>query len=277
MAYEIRLEVFEGPLDLLLHLIHKNEVSITDIPIALITRQYLDTIEMMKSLNLDVAGEYLVMAAYLTHVKSRMLLPVDEDPETEDNGEDPRDELVAHLLEYKRYKEVASGLAEVPTLDNEIFTRESPDDADMIPKRIQPLNTGLPELISAFKTLLEKTGRSDLLELEPDRLSIRDKIRDLLEIMKHREWITFGSLFPEDASRMNLVTTFLALLEIVKIQLVRVYQDTSFGTILITRRVSPEDSPETVSIDPYYDRPASFSETAEVAEKTEPKADDKQR
>jgi segregation and condensation protein A len=116
MSYEIKLEVFEGPLDLLLHLIHRNEVSITDIPIALITRQYLETIELMKSLNLDVAGEYLVMAAYLTHIKSRLLLPVEDEDENQEAAEDPRDELVAHLLEYKRYKEAAEGLSEATTV-----------------------------------------------------------------------------------------------------------------------------------------------------------------
>ena len=102
MSLEVKLDVFEGPLDLLLHLIHRNEVSITDIPIAPITEQYLETIELMKSLNLDVAGEYLVMAAWLTHIKSQMLLPTNENGEAEQLEEDPRDELVAHLLEYKR-------------------------------------------------------------------------------------------------------------------------------------------------------------------------------
>jgi len=239
MNYEIKLDVFEGPLDLLLHLIHRNEVSITDIPIALITKQYLDTIELMKSLNLDVAGEYLVMAAFLTHIKSQMLLPSSQDDEEGEQGEDPREELVAHLLEYKRYKDAALNLASVDTLENAVFIREHSEEFSETPRSQQPLEVGLKELLEAFKSLLEKTGRRDLIEVEPDRLLVKDKINELLDRLKHREWLTFGSLFEDDCSRLNVVTTFLALLEIVKLQLVRVYQDIPFGTLLISRRSSP--------------------------------------
>ena len=241
MSYEIKLEVFEGPLDLLLHLIHRNEVSITDIPIALITQQYLETIELMKSLNLDVAGEYLVMAAYLTHIKSRMLLPVDEDEDGEDGGEDPRDDLVAHLLEYKRYKDAAEGLSHAPVLDRDVFARECAEEEADVPRAHQPLSVGLPELLAAFRDILERTSRRDLIELEPDRLLVKDKIREILERVKTQQWITFGSLFEEDVSRVNVLTTFLALLETVKLQLVRVYQDQPFGTLLISRRASLDD------------------------------------
>lgn len=238
MSYEIKLEVFEGPLDLLLHLIHRNEVNITDIPIALITQQYLETIELMKSLNLDVAGEYLVMAAYLTHIKSQMLLPANEEEQAGESGLDPRDELVAHLLEYKRYKEAAENLASMPMLDREVFVREgSEEDAD-IPKRSQPLDVGIVDLLQALKGVLEKTPRRDLIELEPERLLVKDKIQQILERLKTQQWVTFGSLFEEDFSRLNILTTFLALLELVKLQLVRAYQDVPFGTILISRRVA---------------------------------------
>ncbi len=237
MSYEIKLEVFEGPLDLLLHLIHRNEVSITDIPIALITQQYLETIELMKSLNLDVAGEYLVMAAYLTHIKSQMLLPADEEEQTGESGLDPRDELIAHLLEYKRYKEAAENLASLPMLDREVFVREASDEDVDTPKRSQPLDVGIVDLLQALKVVLEKTSRRDLIELEPERLLVKDKIQQILERLKTQQWVTFGSLFEEDFSRLNILTTFLALLELVKLQLVRAYQDVPFGTILISRRV----------------------------------------
>jgi segregation and condensation protein A len=243
MPYEIKLEIFEGPLDLLLHLIHRNEVSITDIPVALITSQYLETIEWMKSLNLDVAGEYLVMAAYLTHIKSQMLLPSGEETETDERREDPRDELVAHLLEYKRYKEAAQDLASSPVLDFDIFTREDVDSQGDVPKSGQPLDVSLADLLSAFRELVERTARRDLLEIEPDRLSVKDKIHEIMQRLKERQWITFGSLFDEDTSRLNLVTTFLALLEIVKLQLVRIYQDKPFGTVLISLRITSEDPP----------------------------------
>lgn len=244
MSYEIKLEVFEGPLDLLLHLIHRNEVSITDIPIALITQQYLETIELMKSLNLDVAGEYLVMAAYLTHIKSRMLLPVDDEEDSQEKGEDPRDELVAHLLEYKRYKEAAENFSELRMLNRDVFAREAQEDPIEPPKSQQPLSVGLHELLAAFKDILERTSRRDLIEVEPERLLVKDKIREILDRLQAHQWITFGSLFETDISRVNVLTTFLALLETVKLQLVRVYQDQPFGTILISRRSSVEDGQE---------------------------------
>lgn len=240
MAYEVKLEVFEGPLDLLLHLIHRNEVSITDIPIALITAQYLETIELMKSLNLDVAGEYLVMAAYLTHIKSQLLLPVEESDEAGEQGEDPRDELVAHLLEYKRYKEAGEKLGSSLILDRNVFVREFYEEAPNIPMGDRPLQVDLKELLSALRDVLARTTRSDLIEVEPDRLLVKDKIREILDRIKDLPWITFASLFEQDRSRLNVLTTFLALLETVKLQLVSVYQDEPFGTILISRRVPPE-------------------------------------
>lgn len=241
MPYEIKLEIFEGPLDLLLHLIHRSEVSITDIPIALITQQYLETVELMKSLNLDVAGEYLVMAAYLTHIKSQMLLPVDESKESEaDQTADPRDELVAHLLEYKRYKEAAENLSSIPQLDNEVFARQASDDVLDLPRSQQPIEVHLADLLGALRELLERTPRRDLIELEPERLLVKDKIIQIMERLEAREWITFGSLFDEDDSRLNILTTFLALLEVVKLQLVRLYQERPFGTILISKRVIQE-------------------------------------
>ena len=168
MSYEVKLEVFEGPLDLLLHLIHRNEVSITDIPIALIAAQYLEAVELMKSLNLDVAGDYLVMASYLTHIKSIMLLPSGTDVETEPDGHDPREELVAHLLEYKRYKEAAEELSVAPMLDRDVFLREATEDVPELPRSHQPLKVTLKDLLDAFRTVLERTPRRDLIEVEPD-------------------------------------------------------------------------------------------------------------
>jgi segregation and condensation protein A len=239
MTYEIKLEVFEGPLDLLLHLIYKNEVSITDIPIALITSQYLETIELMKSLNLDVAGEYLVMAAYLAHIKSQMLLPSDEETESGEPDRDPRDELIAHLLEYKRYKEAAEALGASALLERDVFAREPVEESVELCR--QPLNVGIADLFEAFKGLMARTSRRDLIELEPDRLLVKDKINEILSRLQGRDWLTFGALFEDDFSRLNVLTTFLALLEIVKLQLVRVYQDTPFGSILISRRVAVDD------------------------------------
>ncbi|MCA1960939.1 MAG: segregation/condensation protein A [Desulfomonile sp.] len=243
MQYEVKLDIFEGPLDLLLHLIHRNEVSITDIPIALITRQYLETIELMKSLNLDVAGEYLVMASYLTHIKSQMLLPVPEEEEGEKPGEDPRAELVAHLLEYQRYKEAAENLAARPVLDRDVFTRDDTESDIGASPDMRPLDVSLTDLLLAFRDVLARTSRRDLLEIEPDRLSIRDKIHEILSRLKDADCITFQSLFAEQADRHDLLVTFLALLEVVKLRLVRVHQDKPFGTILVSRRVPLETDP----------------------------------
>jgi segregation and condensation protein A len=244
MSYEIRLEVFEGPLDLLLHLIHRNEVSITDIPIALITAQYLETVELMKSLNLDIAGEYLVMAAYLTHVKSQMLLPPSEDPDEPGQSlQDPREELVAHLLEYKRYKEAAANLSSLALLDRDTFAREPAEEALDISKSAVPLNVGLNELMDALRDVLARTSRRDLMELEPERLLVKDRMRVILERLQHEPQLTFHSLFQEDVSRLSVLTTFLALLELVKLQLVAVYQDIPFGTILISGRTPSTEVP----------------------------------
>jgi len=244
MPYEIKLEVFEGPLDLLLFLIQKNEVSITDIPISLITSQYLETLELMKSLNLDVAGEYLVMAAYLTHIKSQMLLPVNEDENSPEAAEDPRDELVAHLLEYKRYKEAAMNLGATAMLDREVFLRDASEEVADLPRSQQPLSVGLHDLLEALKGILNRTSRRDLIEIQPDRLSVKDKMNEILENLKNRDWLTFGALFRDDVSRLNVITTLLALLELIKLQLVRAYQDAPFGTILISKRVTLEDVEE---------------------------------
>ncbi|MEW6352610.1 MAG: segregation/condensation protein A [Thermodesulfobacteriota bacterium] len=244
MSYEVKLEVFEGPLDLLLHLIHRNEVSITDIPIAMITGQYLDAVELMKSLNLDVAGEYLVMAAYLTHIKSLMLLPASDDPDIEPDGHDPRQDLVAHLLEYKRYKEAAQNLSAMPILERDVFLREPGEESPELPRSHQPLKVSLADLLAAFRGVLERTTRMDLLEVEPDRLLVKDKINELLGLLRENEWLTFDSLFQTDSTRLHVVTTFLALLELVKLQLVRAYQDSPYGTILIsgTAAISSEES-----------------------------------
>ena len=249
MSYEIRLEVFEGPLDLLLHLIHRNEVSITDIPIALITAQYLETIDLMKSLNLDIAGEYLVMAAYLTHIKSQMLLPPSEDPEEPgEPAQDPREELVAHLLEYKRYKEAAGNLSSLALLDRDTFVRDLQEDAQEIAKAAQPLRVGLSDLVDALQKVIARTTRRDLIELEPERLLVKDRMRVILDRLQQDQQITFDSLFQEDLSRLSVLTTFLALLELVKLQLVAVYQDIPFGSILISGRI-PSDEPQATEAD----------------------------
>jgi segregation and condensation protein A len=237
MTYEVKLDIFEGPLDLLLHLIEKNEVSIVDIPVAEITRQYLDTIETMRSLNLEVAGEYLLMASYLTHIKSQMLLPLPEIDKGDhlEEGEDPRAELVAHLLEYRRYKNVAMSLGVIPLLGRDVFNRESVDPA-LTSDRPVPLSIDAQELFNIMADIMRRKQPEMLLEIRNDPVSLRDKIQDILARLKNHRWLSFGSLFSDDFSRGNIVVTFLALLEVVKNGAARIYQETPFGSIVISRR-----------------------------------------
>jgi segregation and condensation protein A len=237
MAYEIKLEVFEGPLDLLLYLIEKNEVSITDIPLALVTAQYLETLDLMKSLNLEVAGDYLVMAAYLTQLKSKMLLPLDDsyDGNESESGKDPRDELVAHLLEYKRYKEASCELASLEILDKDVFVRCATEYDQILGSGLENVHASFADLIDAFRSLLERTNRPDLLILELDNLSVQEQMSKILSKLHSTGILTFMSMFDEEMTRGSVVAAFLAVLELVKLRLIQLYQDSPYGTILISR------------------------------------------
>jgi segregation and condensation protein A len=237
MNYEVKLDIFEGPLDLLLHLIEKNEVSIGDIPVAEITKQYLNAIETMKSLNLEVAGEYLLMASYLTHIKSQMLLPLPEKEKGDclEGGEDPRAELVAHLLEYRKYKAVASSLGVMPLLGRDVFNRESVDPVSNT-RRPSTLLLDAQELFKVMRDIIGRQQPEMLLEIKSEPVSLKDKIQDILVRLQKHPWLSFGSLFSDDFSRSNVVVTFLALLELVKSGAARIYQETPFGSIVISRR-----------------------------------------
>ena len=231
--YTVRLEMFEGPLDLLLHLIHKNEMDITNIPIALITEQYLEYLKLMKVLNLDIAGEYLLMASTLLHIKSKMLLPTSSEKE-EEEGEDPRAELVRRLLEYQRYKNGAAELERRPMLDRDVFVRSAlVDDVECKEERIE---VNLFELLDAFRQLLERAKAEAFHEVILDRVSVEEKVQEILSLLqRENRSIAFHFLFPEQASRRVIIVTFLAILELVKMKLVRIFQPAPFETI----RLSP--------------------------------------
>jgi segregation and condensation protein A len=235
MAHQFKLDVFEGPLDLLLHLIHKNEVSLTDIPVALITAQYLEAVEVMQSLNLDVAGEYLVMAAYLVHLKSQTILPQPEplEDDSETILEDPREELASHLLEYKRYKEAAYQLAGMPMLDRDCFVRGAADETQDHAAGSTPVELSIDDFRQALLGVIARTSRGDLLELEPERFLIREKMERILDSLEQKGQVTFGALIQDDSTRFNVLLTLLAVLELVKRRQAKVYQDGPFGTILI--------------------------------------------
>jgi len=244
LPYHVRLEKFEGPLDLLLHLIKKSEVNIYDIPIALITKQYLEYLSMMKSLNLTVAGEFLVMAATLVQIKSKLLLPVDEREEDEEDGPDPREELVRRLLEYRKYKEAASRFDGRERLWRTIFHREQPlapavrDDETLLE------DLTLFDLVDALQGILARRPDRHLLEITPENLTVKDRMNTILEALEGRESVPFVDLFEGCFQRMVVIVTFLALLELIRIRVVRVFQGETFGPILVTRTFLPVDPTE---------------------------------
>ncbi len=229
-AYEIKLDVFEGPLDLLLYLIRKNEVDIYDIPIALITRQYMEYIDAMKSLNLDLAGEYLVLAATLTHIKSRMLLPPSEEEEEEE--EDPRRELVRQLLEYEAFKEAALGLDRMKILGRDVFSRDHIfDDSGEEGETLREI--GIFELVEAFRRVTLGTDQHDIMEIDVEKISLSERINDIVDELEKRGELTFTDLLGETGSRKRLIYTFLAILELMKLRIIRAYQAVPYGVIRI--------------------------------------------
>lgn len=244
LPYQVRLEKFEGPLDLLLHLIRKNEVNIYDIPIALITQQYLDYLGMMKSLNLAVAGEFLVMAATLVQIKSKMLLPLDEREEDEEDGPDPREELVRRLLEYRTYKDAAGQFANRERLWREIYHRDLGEPSPVKSDETLLDEVTLFDLVDALQGVLARTPDRHLLEITPDHLTVKDRMNAILEALEGKEAIPFLDLFESASQRLVVIVTFLALLELIRISLVRVFQAETFGPILLTRAftlVNPDE------------------------------------
>jgi segregation and condensation protein A len=229
--YRVKLQnIFEGPMDLLVHLIKKAEVDIYDIPIALITAQYLEYLEWMKQMNVDFAGDFVLMASTLTHIKSRMLLPAQEG---DDEEEDPRLEITRPLLEYLRIKAAADQLAERNLLGETTFTRK-PDTGmleDLEDDRV--IRIGLFELIDAFQSILEKVTPGHRVDLSRERVSVRQRISQLTEILETRESMTFDELFADPPDRSEVIVTFLALLEMAKLGLVHIAQHVPSGVIRI--------------------------------------------
>lgn len=233
LDYTFRLEGFEGPLDLLLHLIQKNELDIFNIPIALITEQYLEYLQLMKVLNLDVAGEYLLMASTLLHIKSKMLLP--KSSEKEEEEEDPREELIRRLLEYQKYKQAGGELEKRPMLDRDVFIRLMPAEPEEVPEE-ERIEVNLLELLEAFRQVLERVKTETVHEVILEHLSVEDKIQEILTLLeRENRSLTFHRLFPEQASRRVVIITLLAILELVKMKRIRIFQLAPFETI----RVSP--------------------------------------
>lgn len=242
---QVQLEIFEGPLDLLLHLIKKNEVSITDIPIAAITEQYLATLELMQNLNLDVAGEFLVMAATLIHIKSRMLLPPGDDELDEDEGKDPRDELVHRLLEYQRFKDAAEQLEQRDILTRDVFVRSAPPTEEIEAPGFREIS--LFELLSALRRVLERLPKDSAHEVTLEKITMREKMTLLLDRLRTQGKVLFESLFNDVKTRMEVIVTFLAMLELVKVRAIRIFQEESTGPIMIEAAAGLDQVPEGVA------------------------------
>jgi segregation and condensation protein A len=248
VSTNVQLEIFEGPLDLLLHLIKKSEVSITDIPIAAITEQYLATLELMQTLNLDVAGEFLVMAATLIHIKSRMLLPAGEtESDDEDEGADPRDQLVRRLLEYQRFKEAAEQLEQREILTRDVFVRSAAPAEAPTPAGFREVS--VLELLSAIRRVIERLPKDDAHEVTLDKITVRQKMTFLLDTLSRHPQVMFEALFSDVKTRMEVVVTFLAMLELVKVRAIRIVQEELSGPILIEAAVGMEQAAESVILE----------------------------
>ena len=247
-AYPIRLQNFEGPLDLLLYLIRKNELNIYDIPIALVTEQYLQYIELMQELNLDIAGEFLVMAATLIHIKSRTLLPrPPTEAELAAEDEDPREALVRRLIEHQRFKAAAELLHERETVRSAQWTRSDASIADVAGEDVEPeLEVDLFTLLAAFRGVLDRAKQRPRVLLPPEQISIESRIDVLLTRLSETEACGFEDLFGDVSSRSDLIVTFLALLEMIRLKLVRIFQAGPFGEIRVYKRARPVDAPHPI-------------------------------
>jgi segregation and condensation protein A len=240
-APRITLPLFEGPLDLLLYLIKRDRIDIHDIQVAAITHQYMEYLELMQSLNLDVAGEFMVMAATLIHIKSKMLVPV-EPTEAEGDEEyvDPREELVQRLLEFQRYKEAAGILHQQAQIRAATWTRPDAvlprfDDAGE-----EMLEAGLYDLIAAFKELLDRRKALLAHEVEAEGPPVEERMEQLVAMIREGESLEFLELFASLGTKAEMIVTFLALLELIRLKRVRVYQRGMFGSIRVFRPIGPQ-------------------------------------
>ncbi|MDO9309508.1 MAG: segregation/condensation protein A [Deltaproteobacteria bacterium] len=244
--YSVHLDKFDGPMDLLLHLIKKNELDIYDISIAVITRQYLDYIKLMKELNLEVAGDFLVMAATLLHIKSRQLLPLDDQEEAEDEEADPRAELVRRLLEYQQYKEAGMVIGARALLGREVFARAVTEPFLLAAQNEEgPLEVSLFELVDAFRVLLIRIPAKSFHDVAPgDSLSIADCINEILSLLQEKDTVQFDDLVRDELTRERIIVTFLALLELCRLKLIRIFQGDRHGSIWFVPAVTQTLSEE---------------------------------
>ena len=248
MDYNVKLENFEGSLDLLLYLVRKNEIDIQHIPVITVTSQYMEYLELMKVLNLDIAGEFLVMAATLLYLKSRALLPACDDDEDSEEAISTLEDLKRQLLEYQQYKDAAHRLREQNILEKDVFTRAciiEPTDDDAPAFR----EASIFELLEALKKVIERTGaKADILSVTMEHLSVKDRINQILERLEGvKDGIEFEALFDNAPEKLEIITTFLAILELIKMQALKVYQNANFGKLFVYAVTDDEVSAEPTS------------------------------
>lgn len=234
--YKVKLEIFEGPLDLLLYLIKKEEIEIYDVSLERITRQYLDYIDTFKMLNIELASEFIVMAANLMYIKSRELLPKDvQPPDEEAEEDDPRWELIRQLVEYKKFKEAAGFLGFQEVKSDEFFAT-TPEMPDLEAPVMSLGQVGIFDLIRAFQRVLKRFEKADdFREIVNDRFTVADKIEELLNIVPVGGRVRFEELFTSASSRGEVIVTFLAMLELIKLNHLQVEQEQLLGEIVIVR------------------------------------------
>jgi segregation and condensation protein A len=266
MSYKIKLDIFEGPLDLLLYLIKKNDVDITDIPISEITEQYMQYIAMMKMLDLDIVGDFLVMAATLMHIKSKMLLPPDPDT-VEEQEEDPRDELARRLLEYKRFKEIAEELQSKEMFRKDLFARNIDEEAlNQLKSDSKEVyfEASLFDLITALSDALRKVPEEVIHEVMKEEFTVDQKIHDILHLLLDKSTVMLNELFSKARIKSEAIVIFLAVLELIRLKEIKVVQKRRFGDIEVLRNKenmvpdapieneseSPEESQEVSDVDP---------------------------
>ncbi len=241
-AYHVALPAFEGPLDLLLHLIQQHQLDIFDIPIAFVAQRYVEYIQLMQELNIDLASEYLVMAATLTHIKSKMLLPVQpsgQEDEAEDDL-DPRGDLVRRLLEYQKYKQAAEELGAHPVLGRDVFLRGA--SAPTVDGPAPLAEVSVFKLFDAFQKLLSRVKQNAEHLIDVDRISISERILQLTDLLRDRGLVPFEALFDEGTTRADLVVTFLALLEMTRLRMMRVVQEGPLAPISVLLTLSDEQA-----------------------------------
>lgn len=258
MGYKVKIDLFEGPLDLLLYLVKRDHLNIYDIPIAKVTEQYIQYMNLMQMLDLNIAGEFLVMAATLMQIKSKMLLPPEENPNPEEEPLDPREELVKRLLEYEKFKQIAEELRLKETSQSEVFKRPKAEldilkDAPQEPPETQYFEASIFDLINAFSKALEDVPKEVFYEVIKDEFTIEGKIHEILHLLLVKESMRISELFAKAKNKIEIIATFLAILELVRMKEAIAMQSAEFDDVEISRNknnIIPDDGTNKAEANP---------------------------